>query len=335
MKTHETEIRPSSSSWKVAFTLLEMLMVIGIIGILAALTAPTIRSLGRGDVMTTALRQLSDDLNLARLRAINGRTPVYVVFFPRQSDYGLAQMAPGITNYLSVNRAANRLLGGQMASYALFAGRTLGDQPGQPTAHYLTEWKTLPRGVYIETNVFYNTNIFFNNWFFPFTNIPQNVNFKPAQLLVIPDDSQSSTNNPLPLLHLPYIVFDSKGQLAGRSRDVLLPIATGALNYKTDPPFFTNYSIANPTWVQEPGDRGLDITGNIRPGVAYVVSGIGTVTYNGVQYFDGQVFYGVAGVQNVTILSAPPFAVGVREVNGIAINWLTGRSRIHRPESLP
>src|SRR5579871_3205300 len=121
-----------------AFTLIEMLIVIGLIGVLAALTMPTIRSLSRGDVITIGLRQLTDDLNYARLRAINGRSPVYVVFFPNQSysPTPLTAMQANITNFISTNHAANHLLSCQLSSYAIFAGRTLGDQPGQPTPHY-------------------------------------------------------------------------------------------------------------------------------------------------------------------------------------------------------
>src|SRR3982751_4920729 len=71
------ESRKSSVS---AFTLLELLVVIGIIGLLAAIAAPALKGLGSSNEIAAANRQLTDDLSFARLRAINDRTTVYVVF---------------------------------------------------------------------------------------------------------------------------------------------------------------------------------------------------------------------------------------------------------------
>ena len=56
-----------------AFTLIEMLLVITIIAIMAAIGIPHIRGWGEGNSMTAATRQLMDDLALARLKAINCR----------------------------------------------------------------------------------------------------------------------------------------------------------------------------------------------------------------------------------------------------------------------
>jgi hypothetical protein len=208
----------------------------------------------------------------------------------------------------------------------------LGDQPGQPTGHYLTDWKPLPRGVYFDTNIFYNPGIFFNAFNGNFlSNVPQGVAYSPLRQFVVPNDIQLA--NPLPFLTLPYIVFDSQGRLSGRSSDILLPVTTGALNFQTDPPAYTNYTVADPATSLEgriagAGGSPLDIVGNLQPGVAYVVLGIGSVLYNGTTYLPGQVFYGVSGFPNMSSTAI------VREVNGVQINWLTGRSRIHRPESL-
>jgi hypothetical protein len=43
----------------------------------------------------------------------------------------------------------NRLRGGPYTTYALYAERTLGDQPGKRNARYITDWRTLPEGVFI------------------------------------------------------------------------------------------------------------------------------------------------------------------------------------------
>src|SRR6266576_5999037 len=65
-----------------AFTLIELLVVMAIIGLLAAIGLPALKGFGKGTGMAGAQRQLLDDLALARLRAISGRTTVYMVFVP-------------------------------------------------------------------------------------------------------------------------------------------------------------------------------------------------------------------------------------------------------------
>ena len=136
-----------------AFTLIEMLVVLAIIGILAGISLPAVKSITRSNVMADADRQLLDDLGHARQRAINGRTTVYVVFSPVASDF--PPNPAGIFNPLS---AAERetLITGQLTSYALFSLRSVGAQPGAQNPRYLTRWKTLPSGVFIPAVAFTN-----------------------------------------------------------------------------------------------------------------------------------------------------------------------------------
>jgi prepilin-type N-terminal cleavage/methylation domain-containing protein len=128
-----------------AFTLLELLVVMSIIGFLAALTLPHVGGFNRANSVAAASRQLVDDVARARNRALANRSTVYMVFVPSYSDVyqsvrqEVTQVTPQLTN----------LLGHQFMSYALLSARTVGDQPGQHYPHYLTEWQTLPSGIFV------------------------------------------------------------------------------------------------------------------------------------------------------------------------------------------
>jgi prepilin-type N-terminal cleavage/methylation domain-containing protein len=130
-----------------AFSLIELLVVIAIIAAVSVISVPVIRGLGQSNVITSGTQQLLDDLMLARHKAMVGRTPVHVVFVPDLSN----QPVPGGLSDRD-RRIWDRLRGGAFTTYALYAERTLGDQPGHRNGRYITDWRTLPEGIFIATD---------------------------------------------------------------------------------------------------------------------------------------------------------------------------------------
>src|SRR5437667_3962617 len=145
---------------RAAFTLIELLVVMAIIGLLATIGLPALKGFGKGTGMAGAQRQLLQDLGLARLSAINGRTTVYMVFAPTNVLDRLAQeFNKGAGADPKALRQLTNLVNGQYTTYALLTKRTVGDQPGQENPRYLTDWKRLPQGILIATNKFMNPGL--------------------------------------------------------------------------------------------------------------------------------------------------------------------------------
>src|SRR5437762_10802648 len=83
-----------------AFTIIELLVVMGIIALLTTIGLPALKGFGKGTGMAGAQRQMLQDLGLARLSAINGRTTGYVVFVPTNIFDCIARMPPTDTRTL-------------------------------------------------------------------------------------------------------------------------------------------------------------------------------------------------------------------------------------------
>src|ERR1041385_8055373 len=89
-----------------AFTLLELLVVIGIIALLATLGVGALRGFSAVNVVQAGNRQLLDDINRARNSAQNQRTTVYMVFVPPLNLFPIGSLG---TNILARKALRNRL----------------------------------------------------------------------------------------------------------------------------------------------------------------------------------------------------------------------------------
>src|SRR5688572_23019639 len=144
MRARTARTRKALGQRSTAFTLVELLVVMAIIGVLAAIGLPAMRGIGAGNDVSAAIRQLMDDLSYARLKAMNERTTVYVVFMSPQ----ILQPNPAWSS-LEQKKEVARHARLQFTSYALFTRRSLGDQPGADRPRYITDWRTLPQGTFI------------------------------------------------------------------------------------------------------------------------------------------------------------------------------------------
>ncbi|MEQ2007836.1 MAG: prepilin-type N-terminal cleavage/methylation domain-containing protein [Limisphaerales bacterium] len=302
--------RPTAtSSPRRAFTLIEMLVVLGIIGVLAAMTLPSFKKAGKGNVTESASRQLMDDLAYARLKALGTRTQVYVVFSPDLAWFGTLNATQ--TLFLTTNYAANNVIGGQLTSYALFSPRSVGDQPGQSTPRYLTDWRSLPDGCFIPRGAFRQNAIFHN---YPGGPLP-------GQLIPV-DEVPGAAQ-----LFLPFIAFDEQGRLFGRNTNIAISIVEGSILHPKDITGQTNIVTDTDAVETSPAIQ----SGSIVAGMEYLVVGApgSTITYAPVGVVSaGRTFVGTA-TTNYTIGAGSPRVV---QHYGVRIEWSTGRAKVVKPE---
>src|SRR5208283_4287058 len=141
------------------FTLIELLVVIAILGIMAGLTVPVLKNFAKSDATLGASRQLLDGVARARQLAISQRTTVYMVFVPTNFWVAAGSFnAAWFGNLTPAQQtAATNSCDKQLAGYTFVSVRSVGDQPGQRTPHYLAPWQTLPDGTFIAWKKFYTT----------------------------------------------------------------------------------------------------------------------------------------------------------------------------------
>jgi prepilin-type N-terminal cleavage/methylation domain-containing protein len=127
-----------------AFTLLELLVVMGILAIMLVAIIPVVSSLSKSSGRKAAISNLLGALEQARTYAITDGQATYLVF-PTQVG----------TDVATIQRYAYR-------SYAIFED----DPAGSGTPKQLTKWQTLPTGVSLRSG---SLNFLATSTAFPFT----------------------------------------------------------------------------------------------------------------------------------------------------------------------
>ena len=221
------------------YTLLELLTVITIMGLMAALVAPTLRAL-KPNAKVAATRELLDAVSRARQLAISQRTTVYMVFV--SPNFWTDNAATTWND--NDRRMVTNLCDKQLTGYAFVALRSIGDQPGVFNPTYLSSWRTLPQGAYIPLGKF---------WPWPrvsLTNTPLSGSATPY---VIPYFSLTNTipfpaeTNRPPYPRMAYIAFNGMGQLVSGQpgQPELIPVSEGTVSVARD--FNTKVALVGPS----------------------------------------------------------------------------------------
>lgn len=247
-----------------AFTLIEMLVVIAILGILAGLAVPALKNLGKSDATVSAARQLLDDVGRARQLAMAQRTTVYMVFVP--TNFWMLSGTFNSTWMSSLSAtakiAATNLCDEQLTGYTFIGSGTVGDQPGRHSWHYLAPWQSLPDGTFIAQQKFVGPSTIVDNVSgatFPISE------FNYTNTIPFPTETNTSATASGSLPYLPYIAFNYLGQLVS-GQDEYIPLAKGSVSPAIIPAtkaYVMNATPSSPAVSELPPGNSTNISYNI------------------------------------------------------------------------
>jgi len=232
-----------------AFTLIEMLVVIAILGIIAGLAVPALKNIGKSDATVSAARQLLDDIGRARQMAISQRTTVYMVFVPANFWFVSGSFPNSWWNSLppAVKATTTNLCDYQLTGYIFMGQGTVGDQPGRHNWHYLSSWQNLPAGTFIAPQKFgapyvapayYGTPNQVQLVVAPVISLPNNpqnwIYGFMTNSVPFPVETNAMTSAPQPFLLMPCLMFDSFGHLVDQQGNIFarheyIPLAHGSV----------------------------------------------------------------------------------------------------------
>lgn len=89
---------PIASRLRAAFTLIEIMIVVAIMGMIIAMSVPSIYQITRKEGMRRAISDLKDVCSNARAQAIFSGKPASVMFHPRERRFEVSGGAPATTD---------------------------------------------------------------------------------------------------------------------------------------------------------------------------------------------------------------------------------------------
>jgi prepilin-type N-terminal cleavage/methylation domain-containing protein len=214
------------------FTLLELLVVIGIIGLLTFIAVPAFKGFGSANVLAAAQRQIQDDLGYARQQAMRQRSPLYMVFLSPTNAESLTDFAGQMSQAhnqllaLSASGSGNGDIVAQAlrtftnayanfgGAYAFYTESTVGDQPGTIHPRYLVfgsggVWHSLPEGVTFSKAMGVRLSLHGQlTSYLPTKQVPFPLVDIPAGLV-----SAGQGAVTMPRVTLPVLAFDAQGRL--------------------------------------------------------------------------------------------------------------------------